>query len=113
MHYNFRCCHGSIVYRVVPGDLCVEVVDEGDNLHLGGFHITLGLLGAMHPVVKVEVAFSVNEYPVDGKATPDAEGDVAVGVFLCEVDGRVLGVILKVGAKGAFCCCHGLVLPVD
>ena len=36
----------------------------------------------MHPVVEVEVAFGPDEHPVDGKATPDAEGDVAVGEYL-------------------------------
>jgi len=82
VYYYLWCCHGLILYEFVPGDLGIEVVNEGDDLHLGGFHIALGLLLAMHPVVEVEVAIGIDEYPVDGKATPDAEGDVAVGVFL-------------------------------
>ena len=85
-------------------------MDEGDDLHLGGLHIALGLIVAMHPVVEEEVVIGIEEHPVDGKATPDAEGDVAVGVLLCEVDGRVLGVVLKVGAKCGLGCCHVLVL---
>ena len=102
-----------IVYGRVPDQFSVEVGNKGDDLHLGGFHVPFGLLLAMHPVVEVEVAFGSDEHPVDGKATPDAEGDVAVGVFLCEVDAAILGVVLKVGAKGAFCCCHGLILLAD
>ena len=102
-----------IVYGRVPDQLRVEIGNEGYDLHLSGLHVPLGLLLAMHPVVEVEVAIGIDEYPVDGKATPDAEGYVAVGVFLCEVNAAVLGVVLKVVAKGAFCCCHGLVLLAD
>jgi len=113
MHNNFRCCHGLIVYCVEADNLGIEIINEGDDLHLGGLHVPFGLLLAMHPVVKVKVAFGPDEHPVDGKATPDAEGDVAVCVLLCEVNAAILGVVLKVGAKGAFCCCHDLVLLAD
>lgn len=42
----------------------VKVVNEGDDLHLGGFEVPLGLLLAMHPVVKVEVEYPYVRCPV-------------------------------------------------
>ena len=52
-------------------------------------------------MVEAELAFSVDEDPMDEKPAPDTEGNVGVGVFVCKVDGAILGVVLKVGAKGS------------